>query len=111
MKINDEAGSAVIEFVLFAVVLQIGLLIYGLQLFGAQSSQLAAESAARHSLRSFILTGTNPEDTAIQVLKDFGMSKKVDVNFTCDPDCNSAGSLVAVKIDVGNFSAVSKAVR
>ena len=111
MKFNDDAGSAVIDFVLYGVVFQISLLMFGLQAFQTQSDQLAAESIARHALRSYSLAGIDPNETAAQVLADFGITKSVKVQLLCDPDCESEGSLLELTAVVGSATAVSKSVR
>lgn len=111
MKFNSERGSAVIDFVLYGVVLQVGLLMFGLQVFSTQANQLAAESIARHSLRSFVLAGIAPRLTANQVLNDFGVDKKATVQFLCNPDCESEGALLAVKVVVGSSTATAKFLR
>lgn len=114
-SIRAERGSAVIDFVLYGVMLQIGLLLFGLQVFEQQANQLAAESMARHSLRSFALTGTEVQETAVQVLNDFGTatptSENLRVQLLCEPDCDSEGSVLTVNVKFKRAVASSTLVR
>ena len=100
-----------IDFVLYGVAAQIGLLMFGLQIFSTQANQLAAESAARHSLRSFVLAGVDPVNTANSVLTDFGITKRAQVTLDCDPDCESTGAIIQVLVEVGKSSATAKVIR
>ena len=108
---NSERGSAVIDFVLYGVVLQAGLLMFGMPIYESQSSQLAAESIARHSLRAYVLSGVGVETSAQQITRDFGIKKNATVKIFCDPDCESDGSVVGVRVSLGNASATSVMVR
>lgn len=111
MKISSERGSAVLDFVLFGVVIQVGLLIFATQIFGIQANQLAAESISRHGLRAYILSDVSPEVTSAQVLSDFGISKPAEVALNCDPNCTGANSVISLKVVVGKAEAVAVAIR
>ena len=51
-RLNADAGSALVEFLVFGLVLQVGILTFFLDLSNQQAGQLAAESIARHGLRA-----------------------------------------------------------
>lgn len=111
MKINDETGSMVIEFLLYGVLFQIGILIFALQSFSLQAQQLAADSIARHALRSLLVSGIEPELSADQILRSFQSDRKADVQLDCRPDCDSSGSLITLSVKVGQASAIAAAIR
>lgn len=111
MKINSEQGSAVLDFVLFGVVVQVALLIFATQMFDIQANQLAAESISRHGLRAYILSDVSPDKTAAQVLSDFGLSKFAETALTCDPNCTESNSVVTLKVVLGQAEAIAVAIR
>ena len=109
--LNRESGNALIEFVLYGLVLQVLVLTFGLHVMSTQAQQLAAESAARHSLRSYVLSGVDPEFSANAIVRDFGLVSKVEVQLTCNPDCESQGSILNLKVWVGEVKSNALAVR
>lgn len=104
----NDSGSALIEFMLFGLVIQIGALTFFLQLINLQASQIAAESIARHSIRAFVLFNTHPNETANQIARDFGIKEEPRVDLTCTPNCLDEESLL--KVDVKLNGAVASAV-
>ena len=104
---KSDKGSAVLEFVGFGLLFQITILAAALQVAEIQLDQIAAESIARHSLRSFILAAVPIEATAQQVATDFGISKIPNLQLSCEPDCETAGSLANLRVLVGKAVAQS----
>lgn len=109
--LKRDSGNALIEFVLYGLVLQVLVLTFGVQVMSTQAQQLAAESAARHALRSYVLSGVDPAISAIAIVKDFGLVSKVEVQLTCNPDCESQGSILNLKVQVGEVKSNALAVR
>jgi hypothetical protein len=111
VKKDSEDGAMVVEFVLYGVLIQIGMLIFFLQAFALQSQQLAADSIARHALRSYLVSELEPEIAANQVLFSFQSDAKAFLNLNCEPDCTSSGSLVTLLVKVGQATAIASAIR
>lgn len=111
MKINSENGSMLMEFVLYGVLLQIGILVFALSAFNHQAQQLAADSIARHALRSYLVSEIEPEISANQVLSSFQSNAKSSLKLECDPDCDSVGSLVTLRVQLGLATATASAIR
>ena len=109
--LGEDRGSALFDFLIFGIVLQVGLLTAGLQILNLQSSQLVAESIARHSLRSFVITGTNPEDTAKQLLQEYEITSVPSVQFSCSPNCDDVGAVVSIVVSIGSAKASATMVR
>lgn len=111
LRIFDERGSALLEFLAFGLLLQVSVLIWLINVSNLQGQQIAAESVARHALRAFVLDGSPTQETGEQVLHDFGIKLAPQLNFTCDPDCNSPGSVLRLQVVVGAARAEAVAVR
>ena len=107
---STESGSALIDFVLYGLLIQMTVLVFGLQVFSLQSAQLAAESAARHALRSFALNGVAPDQSVRSIAKDFNFSEDYKVSFSCDPDCISAGSVLKITVKISSATATAKMI-
>lgn len=111
MRIKDERGSLMIDFLGFGLLLQIPVLVLATQLATIQANQLAADSIARHSLRSFVLQDTPVESTARQISADFRLKINPVVELNCEPDCTSPESILRLKVYVGGIQATSVMVR
>jgi hypothetical protein len=111
VKSNSENGSMVVEFVLYGVLLQLGILVFALNAFNFQAQQLTADSIARHALRSYLVGDVDPEISANQVLYSFQSRSTVELRLECDLDCTSTGSLVTLWVKLGEASASASAVR
>ena len=109
--LRQERGSAIIEFLLYGVLLQVSVLLIGVQVVNLQSSQLAAESIARHALRAFVVAGQQPDQTAQSLLRDFGSTKTADIALRCQPDCYSEGALITIMVSLAGASASSSVIR
>jgi hypothetical protein len=105
---RTESGSALIDFVLYGLLIQMTVLVFGLQVFSLQSAQLAAESAARHALRSFALSGADPNESVRSIVEDFNFSEDYKVSFSCVPDCVSDGSLLKITVKISAATATAK---
>lgn len=106
-----DRGSAIVDFVFYGVVIQVAILVFGLQVFSMQSAQLAAESAARHALRSFVLNGADPDESVRRIAQDFGFVGQQKVLLSCLPDCVSEGSVMQITVVVASAKASSKMIR
>lgn len=111
MRIRSDRGSSMIDFLGFGLLLQIPVLMLATQLATIQKNQLAADSIARHSLRSFVLQATPVELTARQISADFHLKIQPVVEFDCQPDCTSPESLLRLNVSVDGVRATSVMVR
>ena len=109
--LRQDSGNALIEFVLYGLVLQVLVLTFGLQVMSTQAQQLAAESAARHALRSYVRAGVDPVISANAIVKEFGLVSKVEVQLSCNPDCESQGSILNLTVRLGEVKSNAIAVR
>lgn len=109
--VRDEAGSAIIEFLVLGLVLQIGALTFFLQVSNLQASQIAAESIARHSIRAFVLANTDPNETGLQIANDFEITNEPQVNMSCRPNCYDEGSLLFVEVKINGAEASAVFIR
>lgn len=110
-SLKRDSGNVLIEFVLYGLVLQILVLVFGLHVVSIQVQQLAAESATRHALRSYVLSGVDPVITANAIVKDFGLSSQITVQLTCNPDCETQGSILNLTVQLGEVKSNALAVR
>jgi hypothetical protein len=111
VRISGERGSSMIDFLGFGLLLQIPVLMLATQLATIQANQLAADSIARHSLRSFVLQGAPVELTARQISEDFRLKITPFVELDCQPDCVSPESILRLKVSVGGVQATSVMIR
>lgn len=102
-----DAGSVVLEFIGFGLLLQIPILMAVLALSAAQHDQLVAEAITRDSLRSFMVIDKNPESTASEVAKVYGVSlDRVHISMSCqDNDCTKQGNAIHLETKVGLMQA------
>lgn len=111
MKFSDECGSTLIEFVGFGLVVQFLLLAAVLQLNDALQDKIMAEAIARHSLRSFVLTGANVQTSAHEILSSFRSAAQPVLELSCQPDCQTAAARLQLVVRLGVASAMSVVVR
>jgi hypothetical protein len=109
--IPEETGSALIEFLGFGLLLQVAVLIGVVQLSNFQAEQMAVESMARHALRAYVLSGTDPEVTGDQLLAELGAQGKPIFTLTCSPDCESQGSVIRLKAQLGSATSMAVTVK
>lgn len=110
-RLRDEsAGSASLEFLAVGLLLLVPVVYLVLTLAALQAGALAAEGAARHAARSFVL-GETPDDAAARAeraveltLADFGIEPaSAEVRIACAPEpsaCLSRNSLVTVTVGI-----------
>ena len=110
-RLKSDAGSALVEFLVFGLVLQVGILTFFLDLSNQQADQLAAESIARHGLRAFVISDINPRVTAQQIAADFNLKAEPKLQLICDPNCFSSGSLLHLRVQVQSSEAEAVLVR
>ena len=110
MKFNDDAGSAILEFVTLGVAIQVPLLVFALQISQTQANQFAAEAAARHSMRAFQLNQVPVQKTVSAVLADFSIGTVPKIDVTCNPDCDSSGAIMTIRVGLGSAVATSVGV-
>jgi hypothetical protein len=109
-RLRDEAGSASLEFLGVGLLLLVPMVYLVLTLAALQAGALAAEGAARHAARSFVLAATPAEaaaraERAVELtLEDFGLDPgTADVDVACTPDpgtCLARRSLVTVTVGI-----------
>ena len=113
MKVSQEIGSSPIELIAWSVLLLMPLG-FGLNLYGALSDQLAAESIARHGLRAAVFgfqNGSGLQEAlgaAIEPL-EASWGRSVDsARIWCSGAC-LAGKFVNLEVKIGNQSAIQSA--
>jgi hypothetical protein len=111
VRINDERGSSMIDFLGFGLLLQVPVLMLATQLATLHTNQLAADSIARHTLRSFVLQDAPVELTARQIAEDFRLKINPVVELDCHPDCISLESILHLNVSVGDARAISVMIR
>ena len=100
-----------LELVVFGFALQVSVLLAGLNLLAIQKDQITAESAARHSLRAYLLTNSDPAKTADEIVKASQSGSSLSVAMHCDSSCDQVGSLVSLQITLGKAKALATMVR
>lgn len=107
MKFSDETGSVVLEFVGFGLILQVPILMFVTSMLGLQHDQFAAEAITRDALRSFVLLGKQPIETAAEVSRAYRVSmSRVSLAVICRPhDCEAGDGWVEITTRVGSVSA------
>ena len=110
-RLHNESGSALIEFLLYGLILQVGALTLFVNLTTLQASQLAAESIARHGLRAFVNSNVDPNETALQVASDFQIQAKPILKLFCDPNCQDQGSTLRLQVKLNSAVASSVFIR
>lgn len=111
VKISDDRGSALLDFLGFGLLLQIPVLVLASQLATMQSNQLAADSIARHSLRSFALYGTEVAVTSQEIAEDLELKVSPAVELLCSPDCTGSGSILRINVTFEGINSSSVMIR
>ena len=106
--LDDETGSAALEFIVAGLLLLVPLVYLVLVLGAVQEQTLGAEAAARHTAR---VIGQAPDAAAAAergdavlagVIREYGMDAgAVDVGITCRPaaaECPTPGATVIVTV-------------
>jgi hypothetical protein len=97
----------VLEFIGFGLLIQVPLLLLVLNLGGLQHDQLAAEAISRDSLRSYLLIGRSPVETAERVAQTYGIdSRRLALSLICENnDGETEGNIVTVTTQIGSVKA------
>ena len=106
--LNDEDGSAALEFIVGGVLLLVPLVYLVLTLGAMQEQTLGAEAAARHTARMIGQAESATEASAgadavlASVIREYGMdADEVQVGVTCRPAasaCPAPGATVVVTV-------------
>jgi hypothetical protein len=109
-RLQADRGSASLEFLGVGLLLLVPVVYLVLTLAALQAGGLAAEGAARHAARSFVLAGTAEEaaarvERAVELtLADYGIDPaSAEIGIACAPDpgsCLSRRSLVTVTVGI-----------
>lgn len=111
LRLRDEsAGSASLEFLGVGLLLLVPVVYLVLTLAALQAGALAAEGAARHAARTFVLAKTADEaaaraERAVELtLADYGIDPgAAEVDIACAPEpgtCLARRSLVTVTVGI-----------
>lgn len=97
----------VLEFVGFGLVLQVPILMFVTSILGLQHDQFAAEAITRDALRSYVLLGKPPIETAAEVSQAYRVSmSRVELAVSCRPhDCEAGDGWVEITTKVGAVTA------
>lgn len=109
MKISDEKGSALIEFVVFGLVAQLAVLLFAGQLLDEQKLQIALTTSARQAARAATLsaqTGGAANLAAIrsQQESNFGLANG-RLQISLNPASPTMGDLVVATAIIDGHSA------
>ena len=107
--LRSEKGSALLEVVAFAAV-GFGLVLsLGLDLLQNERELLELQSISRNAMRAHLM---DPSGDVIQEIARYQSAnklfstQKLDVSVTCLPtDCSKAGSLIFLKLGLGELKA------
>lgn len=109
--LRSDSGSAILEFLIFGVAINIALLGFGVQILQVQKFQLAAESIARNSARSLAqsLEPANARAVAENIASSFELSvDDLSLNLECLPsDCTSPGAIAVAQVAIADARAQS----
>lgn len=108
--IND-AGSAILEFLIFGLAVNVALLTFSIDLIQVQKNQLAADSIARHASRDFSisLSEASARHTALEIAQGFNLQpSEWQISAECEPiDCFATNALVRIQVLVENSRATA----
>ena len=107
---DDEAGTALIEFIWLGLLLLVPLVYILLSVFDAQRGAFGASSASRAAGRAFVLAPNQDaardraEQAYLVALEDQGIDPDdAELEITCDPEpeqCLTSGSVITVEVVV-----------
>jgi hypothetical protein len=85
-------------------------MVAGLNVLAIQKDQITAESIARHSLRSFLLSQTDPATTAQAIVDESKSKSNFSLILVCELGCDQPESLVTLEVTFGKAHAVATMV-
>ncbi len=110
-RLKSESCSAILEYLIFGVAINVALLGFGVQILQVQKFQLAAESIARNSARSLAqsLEPANARAVAENIASSFELSiDDLSLNLECLPsDCSAPGSIAVAQVAIADARAQS----
>jgi hypothetical protein len=110
--LQNEEGSALIEFVVFGLVAQISILMFAGSLLEQQKLQLAVESSARQAVRAATLSKDAAQGDVAKAIEtqqsaNFGLVPgRLRITFT--PVAPAAGELVSATASIDGVSATAR---
>ena len=107
MKLFDEQGNAVIEFITIGLIFQVAIFGFMIKLGSEFRGEISAASIARHTLRSFQLSNDEVKslELATQISKIFGISSS-ETKLSIQNQCSELG-IVKVEVHVRGSSFTS----
>ena len=107
VNFSDEEGSAVVDFIGFGLLLQLPLVMFANHLVVAQHDQLTAEAITRDSLRSHVLLGKDPLETALELADAYGVEpNRIKMTVSCrTTNCQQEKSWIQVTTRIGDVTA------
>lgn len=111
-KLIDETGSAILEFLIFGLAVNLALLTFSVDVVQAQKHQLAADSIARHASRDFSmnLSENSARQVASEVATGFDLRpNQWQISAECEPaDCFAFDAKVSVQVLVESSGATAQ---
>lgn len=112
LRINDDSGSATIEFIAFGLIGAISVLFASQFLSDVQHRQFIVQQTAKQLARSLVsVTRPSDLDIMIETVSSSYHLNTNDLNYlvVCDPACDSIakiepGALVSVTVSYANSS-------
>ena len=101
-RFKTDEGSAILEFIVVGILLNVGILVFSTQLMQIQRDQMVAESVARHATRLLSRGATEVEaqNLAAQIAHQFGYSTDlISLRASCSSEgCNQLGDFVTIRV-------------
>lgn len=108
----EETGSAILEFLIFGLAVNLALLTFSVDIIQVQKHQLAADSIARHASRDFSLnlSEISAQQVASEVATGFNLQpNQWQIAAECEPaGCIAADALVKIQVLVENSRATAQ---
>jgi hypothetical protein len=96
-----ESGSAILDLIGFAVLLQIPILMFATFSLATQQQAFAIESIARHALRAEVIwpDESSTSEVVNQLAKDLGLERRLlEYEISCEAKCGTPLSLVHIRV-------------
>lgn len=111
-RLASEYGSAILEFLVFGLAINLAILTFGTELIQTQKSQFAVESIARHVIRDLSRGAdqTQAQQLALEIADGFELeTSRLQIATACVPD-DCLGAEAQVQILVSYKQAKARAV-
>ena len=99
----SEQGSAIVDLIVFGVLLQIPILMFATFSISLQQQSFAVEAIARHALRAHSLwpVSESTQEVVMATAKEFGISlDRVSWSISCTPNPNCLEPNTTAQIEV-----------